>query len=529
MTTSWDWESAAREIGVSRDGRFNAGAIAFRQRAAVIWRRADGDTTVVSGADLMRLADEAAGALAAVGVGPGDRVAAMLGRRPEAFTVALATWRLGAIYVPLFSGFGSDAVAVRLEDSGASVLVVDSPNAAAAQVARDRIAGLRVISVDGAGEHADHSLGDLVDRAGPGTAVHDTRLGDPATIMYTSGTSGAPKGCVLQHSGIVGLLPFVRHCLALGPEEVLFSTADTGWSFGLYTTGLAPLAAGATRLLYEGAFDPAAWWAVAREHGATHLASAPTGFRQLAAAGAPEGAPVPIRTATSAGEPLTREVVGWFQEHLGCSLHDAYGLTELGMVVANLRGEGAGDAVAGSMGVAVPGFTVRLCDDDDREVPDGEAGRVAVRDNGFLLGSDYWGRSPEWQARLRDGWWFTEDLARRDEDGRFWYVGRADDVIVTAGFNVGPGDVENALLQHPAIVDAGCIAAADERKGHVVAAHVVLREGATADPDELLPELRRWVGERVGWHAAPRRLEVHASLPRTESGKLRRRDLRQGS
>lgn len=520
----WDWNRAASAIGVQSDGRFNAGAIELKQDRAVIWRRTDGTTIVLSGADVMRQAHALAGALARVGVGPGDRVAGLMGRRPEAFTTALAVWRLGAIYVPLFSGFGRDAAAVRLADSGTSVLVVDAANAEAAVAARVGISGLTIASVDG-GPHADCDLRSLSDDTGPAPAVHETKLGDPATIMYTSGTSGTPKGCVIAHSGIVGLLPFVQHCLGLDPEEVLFSTADTGWSFGLYTTGLAPLALGATRLLYEGGFDPASWWAVAREYEATHLAGAPTGYRQLALAG-PPGA-VPIRAATSAGEPLTAEVVHWFQEQLDLTIHDAYGLTEVGMIAANLRGPTAGEAVPGSMGLPVPGFELRLCDADDCPVADGDPGRVAVRDNGWLLSSDYWGRSAEWQARLRDGWWYTEDLARRDANGRYWYVGRADDVIVTAGFNVGPTDVESALLEHPAIVDAGCVGEADDRKGQVVAAHVVLGEQAGSDHQALLEELRGWVGERVGWHAAPRRLHLHPALPRTESGKLRRRDLRQ--
>ncbi|MEZ4234559.1 MAG: AMP-binding protein, partial [Thermoleophilia bacterium] len=230
-----------------------------------------------------------------------------------------------------------------------------------------------------------------------------------------------------------------------------------------------------------------------------------------------------LRAATAAGEALDPESIRWLEQQVGVTIHDGYGLTELGMLVANLRGEGARPPAPGSMGYPVPGFAVRLLGDDGAPVAAGEEGQVAVRDDGWFLSSTYWGRDAEWCARLRDGWWVTEDRARQDEDGRYWYVGRMDDVIVTAGYNVGPFEVESVLLEHPAVVDAACVAEPDTRKGNVVGAHVVL---AGPEPEGLLDELRRLVGERVGWHAAPRRLHVHAALPKTESGKIRRRALR---
>ena len=193
------------------------------------------------------------------------------------------------------------------------------------------------------------------------------------------------------------------------------------------------------------------------------------------------------------------------------------------MVIGNLRGPHAGEQLPGSMGVAIPGFDVRLVDDSGDPVVEGDEGRIAVRDNGYLLSITYWGRDAEWGARVHDGWWVTEDLARRDEAGRYWYVARSDDVIVTAGYNVGPFEVENALLEHPLVRDAACVGEPDPRKGHVVAAHLVL---AGVEPPDLAEELERWVGKRVGWHAAPRRVYVHDELPRTESGKIRRAQLR---
>jgi acetyl-CoA synthetase len=280
-----------------------------------------------------------------------------------------------------------------------------------------------------------------------------------------------------------------------------------------------------SELVYEGRFEPTGWWSAVRELGATHVAGAPTGFRQLALAGVEAtGGPLPaLGGATAVGEPLDADVIAWFRENLGIAIHDGYGLSELGMITGNLR---PGEPVPGSMGVELPGFRVRLVDDDGADVAEGETGHVAVHDHGYLLATTYWGRDDEWRARLRDGWWLTEDLARRDEHGRYWYLSRADDVIVTAGYNVGPFEVETVLLEHPLVADAACVAEPDARKGQVPVAHVVL---TGAEPPSLPDDLKRWVGERIGWHASPRRVYVHSELPRTESGKVRRAQLRAGS
>ncbi|HEX8102878.1 MAG TPA: AMP-binding protein [Solirubrobacteraceae bacterium] len=524
---AWDWDAVARDAGVDRDGRFNAGAARIDHPRALVWWRGPGRIEPWSGADLGRRAEVLAAGLRSAGVQPGDRVAGVLARTPDSLALPLAVWRLGAIFVPLFTGFGAEALAVRLEDSGTAVLVTDPANAA--DVARALPDGVRLVTVT---EVAGcESLPKLAERAPARPGVAATAGSDPATIMYTSGTTGRPKGCVIPHRALFNLRPFIDACLALDARrDVLFSTADTGWSFGLYTTGLSPMSAGISRVMLEPGFDAATWWTAMRETGGTHLATAPTGLRQLAAAGTGGlGGPVPVAGATSAGEPLGPDVIGWFERHLGFRVHDAYGLTELGMVIANQRGPRAPEPRPGSMGTPLPGFEAALFDLDGGFLgQEGEArGRLAIRDNGNLLGMGYWGRQAEWDAKLADGWWCTEDLVERDADGRYWYVGRMDDVIVSAGYNVGPFDVESALVEHPAVLDAAAVGEPDERKGQVVAAHVVLADPGT-DQAALLEALRTWVGERVGWHAAPRRLHVHDALPRTESGKVKRKDLRAG-
>jgi len=519
----WDWGQAAAGFGVGDGGEFNAGDLDLTQDRALLWRRADGSSRSFSGAEVTAEVERISAALAAFGVGAGQRVAAVLGRRPEALLLPMAVWRLGAIYVPLFSGFGRDALQVRLADSGSTSIVTDEANRADVEDALTDLPGIAILGVEpGPGGEDLTSLG----AEGSPPAAARTSLETAATIMYTSGTTGRPKGCVLGHKAVVSLAPFIRACLDLGREEILFSTADTGWSFGLYTTGLAPIAMGGCRLLYEGGFDAHEWLKVAQEEGATHFAGAPTGYRQIAQAGVdalPAG-PMPLRRATSAGEALDAEVMRWFEEHLGFTIHDAYGLTELGMVAGNLRSPGSPAPKAGSMGVALPGFELDLLDAEGRVVEGEGTGRLAVREGTFQFGDDYWGRTPEWEAHQRDGRWVTEDLVRRDADGCHWHVGRSDDIIVTAGYNVAPIDIETVIMAHPAIADVACVEAPDPRKGSVISAHVVLVE--EVDPAVLLEELRESVGGRVGWHCAPRRLRTHEALPRTESGKVRRGVLR---
>ena len=534
MTARWDWEAAGRAAGVDRDGRLNMGAMPYTHPRTLVHRRADGSHEVLSGAALHSLAMRTADVLRRAGVRPGDRVAGLLGRRPSSYAVPLAAWRLGAVYVPLFAGFRAEALRVRIADAGVRVVVTDPANRGSLAEAQASLPDLTVLVAASEGIRlapSDLDLDAVVADAPEHRDVHPTHRTDAATIMYTSGTTGMPKGCVIPHHACVSLRPFLDHCMGLTPQDALFSTADTGWSFGLFTTGVVPFSAGCSRLFLEPGYDAALWWQAIRDNGITHLASAPTGFRQLAAAGTEafggDGRPpTTLARATSGGEPLNPEVIRWWEEHAGITIYDSYGLTELGMLVCNLRGPYANEVAPGSMGVALPGFDIALLDDDGNHVAGPGEGRIAVRDEGWFLSRTYWGREAEWDARLQDGWWVTEDVARRDELDRYWYVSRADDVIVTAGYNVGPFEVESVLLEHPAVADVAVVGVPDERKGQVLEAHVVTAPGTPAS--DLTPVLKAWVGERVGWHAAPRRVVVHEALPRTESGKVKRRELRAG-
>lgn len=519
---SWDWDNEARALGATADGTYNAGAIRFKSHDTIVWWLSDGSTKVYSGRDVERIAEEIAAVLALLGVRKGDRVAGLLSRRPEAFAAAMGVWRLGAIYVPLFSGFGGDGLRVRLEDCAPKVTITDPPNRQGLATALEVLPSMELLVIGGEGHAGDAEFDQLRQRSFGTPAVAETGLHETSTIMYTSGTTGRPKGCTIPHRAVVTLQPYVRHCLAVGAGDRLFSGADAGWSFGLFTTGLAPMAVGVSRVVYEAPFSAEGWWDCVRQLNASHVAAAPTAFRQLAAAGTAM-LPPQFQAGTSAGEPLDSSTVAWFKAATGVVIRDSYGLTELGMIIASLREPPGQPIVTGSLGTVLPGFEVRLLDTRGEEVQGTGEGRVSVRDNGYFLSSGYWQRQAEWDARFADGWFVTEDVARRDVDGSYRYVGRSDDVIVSAGYNIGPLEVESALLEHPLVIDAACVGEPDSTKGQVVAAYVVLNGPA---PDDLLAELRPWVGKRVGWYAAPRRVHVRSQLPRTASGKLQRNVLR---
>lgn len=516
--SDWDWQQAAESIGVGPDGEFNMAAVAMHEERAIGWARTDGSLLWLSAAQVRSQVMQLAGRLRELGVQPGDRVAGILGKRPESFTAALATWYLGAVYVPLFTGFRGEGLRVRLEDSGATAIVIDADNRDLLDEASTYISDLRSIVVDEDGD----LFGDIDLPAGDYSPAA-THLDDVSTIMYTSGTTGKPKGCLIPHRAPLALLPFAVLHLGLERGGQIFSAADAGWAYGLLATGLTPMALGTSRIIYEGPYDAKRWWDVLVESGTHHLAAAPTAYRQLAASGA-DGVPDVFTTASSAGEPLDAATFEWFRKNIGVTIYDSYGLSEVGMLTGNMRTDDAPDPVPGSMGFAFPGYDLELRDEDGRTVAGEGTGRLAVRDNGYFLSSGYWNRMPEWEARIVDGWFVTEDLVRRDADGRYWYESRADDVIVASGMNVGPSEVESALLEHPLVDDAGCVGTPDPVKGTIVTAHVVLNSEA---PDDLQQQLRAWVAERVGRHAAPRKVHTWDELPRTASGKLRRVELRQ--
>ena len=500
-----------------------------RSKVAIILRNASGGREFWTYYELARESARVNEVFRRAGVKRGDRVAGMLTRQREAWLTSLAAWRGGYIYVPVFTGFGADAIADRIREARITAIVVDQRSR---QVVDEALALLDrdivVIAVAGPrGEglfHGDWSYWSEVERTTSTHAAVPTSPDDPATLMFTSGTTSVPKGCLIPHSGFVSLIPFVRAVMALGKHDLLFSTSDPGWSYGLYTTGMVPMSLGFPRLIYTGDFSPGDWLKVMGEEDASFVAGAPSAFRRLALQAAREGMARTIRGATCAGEPLDAATVDAWQAMGSGPLLDGYGLTELGMVLANLS-DPPSHVVPGALAGAVPGFEVDLHDADGRSAGEGDTGQIVVRRPVFQLSSTYDNAPATWKARWQGDWFLTGDLGRRDEKGYWWYLGRDDDVIVSSGYNIGPVEVESVLLEHPGVAEAAVVAHPDAERGSVVRAVVV--RAAQAPPDDVLTkQLQESVRARVGRHAYPRRFDFAESLPRTATGKVRRADLR---
>lgn len=498
-----------------------------RGRLALIVRNADGSSERWTYFELARMAASASAIFQALGLQRGDRVAAVLTRQVEAWIVALAAWRSGLVVVPLFVGFGEEALRMRMEHSQARAVIVDHRFRAVVDKALSGLGrDLSVVTVAGdqgrglrrgdrsfwAEMEADHPIPDEV----------ATAAGETATLMFTSGTTSEPKACLLPHSGFLSLVPFVEHCFVVDQTDLFFATSDPGWSYGLYTTGCVPMSLGVPRVIYTGDFDPRSWLDLIRAEQATYAAGAPTAFRRLLAAAERHGFPGSLRGASTAGEPLDGETVNGWRAASGTDIRDGYGLTEVGMVLGNL-GSPALPVEPGSLAAAIPGFDVRLLAQDGQPVEVGAEGVLAVRRPRFQLTSGYENNAEAWNKRWKDDWFVTDDLFWQDEDGRYHFSGRADDVIVTSGYNVGPAEVESVLLEHPQVMEAAVVAAPDPDRGSIVRAILVTAGGAGP---ELTETLQGSVRSRIGRHAYPRIIEYVDELPRTATGKIRRAALR---
>lgn len=469
-----------------------------------------------------------AAVLADLGVGPGDRVATLMGKSADLAVALMGIWRRGAVHVPLFTAFAADSVTYRLDASAAAVVVVD----AAHLPKLDAAAPWRVLSVGAAaGPDRFEDLLAAADPTDPRAAAAAVGGGAEFARLFTSGTTGAPKGVPITVRALASFVAYFEFGLGVEPDDVFWDAADPGWGYGLYYGIMAPLAAGQPNILLRAGFTPELTYRVMRELGVTNFAAAPTVFRVLRGAAVPPPDGLALRRCSSAGEPLTPEVIDWAERRLGVAVHDTYGQTEHGMCIANswhpLVARPLRD---GSMGQSMPGWSMEVLrpDADVPAAPD-EHGRVAVDVTGSpLLWFTGYVDAPDKTAERfsPDGrWYYTGDAGRRDADGYFYFTARDDDVIIMAGYRIGPIEVETVLLTHPLVTAAAVVGVPDPLRGEVLEAFVVLREDAVP-ADDLTEQLQQLVKKRYAAHAYPRAVHVRTSLPMTESGKVKRSVLR---
>ncbi|MGH7414519.1 MAG: acyl-CoA synthetase [Candidatus Rokuibacteriota bacterium] len=521
------WEESARAMGVAAGAPVNLGrAIVDRHagagRPALRWFGKRGEARTYTFDELARLTARFANALRELGVGPGDRVAGFLPRVPEMLIAMIGTWKVGAVYVPIFTGFGPDGIEFRVRHSGARVLVTQWEH-------RGRLPeplpdGVTVVTVAGGagGAPGDVDFWRVMHGQSETTALADRRRDDPAVLLYTSGSTGPPKGVKIAQNFLVAIHPHLVHGADLQADDRFWPTGDPGWGYGLVCY-MGALALGVPVVSHEAAPTPEFCLAQLRAVGVTNLATTPTLLRGVMALGAvaAESEPIRVRCASSCGEPLNAEVVSFFRKHWGVTVLDQYGSSEFGLPIGNFS-RIAMAVKPGSMGLPLPGSAMAVVDDAGQEVGPDVVGHVGMKphpEGYYSLG--YWNDADLDRETYRGDWMICGDLARRDAEGYFWFEGRADDVIKSAGYRIGPFEVESAILKHPAVAEAAVVGKPDPLRGQIVKAFVVLKPGR-APRSGLEAEIADVVKTHVGRHQYPREIEFVDQLPKTETGKIQR-------
>jgi len=493
---------------------------ADEDRIALHWVDRDFAQHAISYRQVMRDAARFANLLRARGIGPGDVVAGMLPKVPELLTVVLGTWRAGAVYQALFTAFGPSAVQSRVTGalgSDARLIVTDAVN-------RPKLLEVAdcppILTIDrGAPEPTgfDAEMARQSDSFEP-VMVRGT---DPFIMIYTSGTTGNAKGVRLPVAVLLQFAVFARDGLDVRPGEMFWGFADPGWALGLYCGVTGPLLQGNAVVLYDGPFTVASTMRVLSQLRVTNLLAAPTVFRMIRAAGDAVCAPIAgqLRAISSGGEAVNPEISDWAERVLGCPIHEVWGQTEMGVTTCNHLGLRQ-QMRLGSVGTASPGFAFAILDANLNPVPDGQEGVMAVdRARSPLFFFDGYWRAET--PAIQGNWYLTGDTMKRDADGYYYFVGRNDDVITSAGYRIGPSDIEGTIIAHPAVSEVAVIGKTDIDRTQIVKAFVVLREGHTPS-DALAEELRLLVRRQLAAHLYPREIEFVTDLPKTPSGKVQR-------
>ena len=497
-------------------------------RLALIHDHGDGTAQKWSFFELKRASDRLANALCGLGVERGDRVAVLLSQSPELPIAHAAAYKLGAVVVPLFALFGEEALRMRLQDSGAGVIVTDVEHHEVAATLRDELDSLEHIVLTDGEKAGAENLNDLIRAASPSFEPVPTGPEDPAIIIYTSGTTGSPKGALHGHGILLGHLPGVSlpHDLAPREGDLFWTPADWAWIGGLFDILFPALHWGLPVVSSTmSGFDPEKAFDLMERWGVQNAFFPPTALKMMRAIENPrERWDLELETLACGGEPLGEETFDWAREELGIAINEFYGQTECNLVLSNCTA--LMPTKPDSMGRPVPGHRVAVIDGEGNELPAGERGEVAVRRPDPVMMLGYWNNEEATEEKFVGDWLKTGDLASVDEEGYFRFVGRDDDLIVSAGYRIGPAEIEDTLVKHRDVVMAAAVGKPDETRGEVVKAFVVLREGR-GESEDLAAELQDLVKDRLGAHEYPREVEFVDELPTTATGKIRRNVLRE--
>jgi len=537
---NFKWEDVHDEVEWFEGGKLNLAYNAMdkhrytwrKNKVALYWEGDDGSTKKFTFLEMSNLSNKFANVLKNRGIKRGDRVFIFLTRIPENYISFLGILKMGGIAGTMFAAFGPEAIRDRLLDSEAVALVTDMKLKPRIDQVRKELPNLKYVFVVG-GKDLNASAGELsyeeeMAKASRNFEAEKMNPEDVAFIQYTSGSTGKPKGVVHVHRGMAQHHITAKWVLDLKDEDIYWCTSDPGWITGIIYSILGSWSNGASQVVYDGRFDPDKWYSIIEKYQVTMWYTAPTALRMLMAAG--EEIPKKydlssLRHICSVGEPLNPEPIRWAHKVFGLWVHDTWWQTETGsMLICNYPRM---DIKVGYMGKPFPGITAAVVDENGNVVKPGEEGDLALKPGWPSMFVGVWRNEEKFKSYFKNGWYITGDRARMDEDGYFIYVGRGDDVIKTAGERVGPFEIESALVEHPAVAEAGVIGKPDPEgiRGEIIKAFLVLRKGYTPSK-ELEEDIRKFIKNRLAGHMYPREIEFRDVLPRTQSGKIMRRVLK---
>ncbi len=529
---NFSYAAIEKELEVA-EGKMNAGHSAIDRHCAT-WRKnkvalyweGEKEAREYTFQQLKEESNKVSNLLVKNGLKKGDRAFIFLTRVPELYISFIAILKTGAIAGTMFSAFGPDAIRDRLKDSGAKFLITNSELKKRVDQVRKELPELqKIIVVD-----AEKTEGEVIaykdsEKMPLSFETEMMKPDDYGFMLYTSGTTGKPKGVVHCHRAILHEHITAKWVLDMDDDDVYWCTADPGWVTGIAYEILGSWSNGVTSLVYEGRFDPEKWYAMIEKYKISIWYTAPTAVRMLM-----QGGEVfkkhdlsSLRHLCSVGEPLNPEAIRWGMKSFNLPFHDNWWQTETGgILIANYS---CMDIKLGSMGKPFPGITAAIIDDEGKEVPKGQEGNIAIKPGWASMMCTIWNNLPKYNEYFKNRWYISGDRGMMDNDGYFWFIGRADDVIKTSGERVGPFEVESALIEHPAVAEAGVIGKPDETRGEIIKAFLKLRPGYSGSP-QLENEIKDYVKNKLAGHAYPREISFVDSLPKTRSGKIMRRVLK---
>lgn len=548
--SQFSWSQAAKEVECFPKGLINAAFIAvdvnagnFRKnKVALYWESAAEEELKFTFSEISTLSNQVGNSLKNLGIERGERVFIFLTRIPELYISFLGILKIGAIAGTLFAAFGPQALKDRLENSDAKILITSEELYPRVAKIKKSLPYLKKIILIDSWNRTNFLEGKplikkkapqgcfwfyhLLQKAKKDLKVAQMKPTDPAFMLYTSGTTGKPKGVVHQHQAIIHEKKSAEFVLDIKDNDVYWCTADPGWVTGIAYEILGTWAMGASTLVHQGRFSPEKWYRLIEEYKVSVWYTAPTAIRMLAATGldlVKKYDLSSLRHLASVGEPLNPEAVHWGLKAFKLPFHDNYWQTETGgIVIANYPSM---DIKPGSMGKPIPGIKAVIINDKGQQLKPNQEGNLALKPGWPAMMLKIWRRPKKYKSYFSHGWYITGDRAYQDEDGYFWFVGRADDVIKTAGERVGPFEVESALVSHPKIVEAGVIGKPDPMRGEIIKAFITLKKDIKPSKS-LEEEIKQYIKKHLAGHAYPREIEFVDKLPKTRSGKIVRRLLK---